>query len=118
MVRGAIKSIPREQYEACTALNLTRFQEMRHVILPQAFVRMLPTFGNNAIELLKGTAVVSLISLSDMTFQAQVVRSQTGSTAIPFMTILLLYFLFSSTISTSIKRLERRLSRGLDGTRN
>ena len=118
VVRGAIKSIPREQYEACTALNLTRFQEMRHVILPQAFVRMLPTFGNNAIELLKGTAVVSLISLSDMTFQAQVVRSQTGSTAIPFMTILLLYFLFSSTISTSIKRLERRLSRGLDGTRN
>lgn len=116
VVRGAIKSIPREQYEACTALNLTRFQEMRHVILPQAFVRMLPTFGNNSIELLKGTAVVSLISLSDMTFQAQVVRTQTGSTAVPFLTILLLYFLFSSTISTVIKRLERHLSRGLDGT--
>lgn len=116
VVRGAIKSIPREQYEACTALNLTHFQEMRYVILPQAFVRMLPTFGNNAIELLKGTAVVSLISLSDMTFQAQVVRAQTGSTAVPFLTILLLYFLFSSTISTAIKRLERRLSCGLDGT--
>jgi len=116
VVRGAIKSIPREQYEACTALNLTRFQEMRHVILPQAVVRMLPTFGNNSIELLKGTAVVSLISLSDMTFQAQVVRAQTGSTAVPFLTILLLYFLFSSTISTVIKRLERNLSRGLDGT--
>ena len=116
VVRGAIKSIPREQYEACTALNLTRFQEMRHVILPQAVVRMLPTFGNNSIELLKGTAVVSLISLSDMTFQAQVVRAQTGSTAVPFLTILLLYFLFSSTISTVIKRLERHLSRGLDGT--
>jgi polar amino acid transport system permease protein len=118
VVRGAIKSIPREQYEACKALNLTRFQEMRHIILPQAFVRMLPTFGNNAIELLKGTAVVSLISLSDMTFQAQVVRSQTGSTAIPFLTILLLYFCFSTTISTAIKRLERRLSRGLDVTRS
>lgn len=116
VVRGAIKSIPREQYEACTALNLTRFQEMRHVILPQAVVRMLPTFGNNSIELLKGTAVVSLISLSDMTFQAQVVRAQTGSTAVPLLTILLLYFLFSSTISTVIKRLERHLSRGLDGT--
>ena len=118
VVRGAIKSIPREQYEACTALNLTRFQEMRYVILPQAFVRMLPTFGNNAIELLKGTAVVSLISLSDMTFQAQVVRAQTGSTAVPFLAILLLYFVFSSTISTAIRRLEWRLSRGLDGTGN
>ena len=116
VVRGAIKSIPREQYEACTALNFTRFQAMRYVVLPQAFVRMLPTFGNNAIELLKGTAVVSLISLSDMTFQAQVVRAQTGSTAVPFLTILLLYFVFSSTISTAIKRLEWCLSRGLDGT--
>jgi polar amino acid transport system permease protein len=95
-------------------LNFTRLQELRYVILPQAFVRMLPTFGNNAIELLKGTAVVSLISLSDMTFQAQVVRAQTGSTLIPFLTILLLYFCFSATIITAIKRLERRLSRGLD----
>lgn len=117
VVRGAIKSVPREQYEACTALNLTRFQEMRHVILPQAFVLMLPTFGNNAIELLKGTAIVSLISLSDMTFQAQVVRAQTGSTAIPFLTILALYFLFSLILSGSIKALERHLSRGLDVTK-
>ena len=52
----------------------TRCQRMRHVILPQALPLMLPTFGNNAIELLKATAVVSLISLTDMTFQAQVVR--------------------------------------------
>jgi polar amino acid transport system permease protein len=109
--------VPREQYEGCKALNLTRFQELRYVILPQAFVLMLPTFGNNAIELLKGTAVVSLISLSDMTFQAQVVRAQTGSTAVPFLTILLLYFAFSTVISNSIKALERRLSRGLDVTK-
>jgi polar amino acid transport system permease protein len=63
---------------------------------------------------LKGTAVVSLISLADMTFQAQVVRAQTGSTAIPFLINLVLYFLFSSAIATSIRGLERRLSRGLD----
>ena len=62
VVRGAILSVPRDQYEATTALNLTRFQRMRHVILPQALPLMLPTFGNNAIELLKATAVVSLIS--------------------------------------------------------
>ena len=80
VVRGAIQSVPREQYEACTALNLSRWQCMRVVIMPQALVTMLPTFNNNAIELLKGTAVVSLISLADMTFQAQVVRAQTGNT--------------------------------------
>lgn len=114
VVRGAIIAVPREQHEACVALNLGRWQKLRHVILPQAFVLMLPTFGNNAIELLKGTAVVSLISISDMTFQAQVVRSQTGNTAIPFLTILLLYFAISMVISISVRRLERRLSAGLD----
>src|SRR5688572_20904299 len=55
VVRGAIKSVPREQFEACIAVNLSRFQRMRHIILPQALPLMLPTFGNNAIELLKGT---------------------------------------------------------------
>jgi polar amino acid transport system permease protein len=117
VVRGAIQSVGREQYEACTALNLTRVQAMRHVILPQAFVVMLPTFGNNAIELLKATAVVSLISLSDLTFQAQVVRAQTGSTAFPFLTILAIYFLLAMVISTAVKLIERRLTRGLDGVR-
>jgi polar amino acid transport system permease protein len=117
VVRGAVQSIGKEQVEACTALNLNRWQRMRHVILPQAFLIMLPTFGNNAIELLKSTAVVSLISLSDMTFQANVVRAQTGNTEIPFLTILVLYFLISTVISQSMRWLERRLARGIDGVR-
>ncbi|WP_324764144.1 ectoine/hydroxyectoine ABC transporter permease subunit EhuC (plasmid) [Sinorhizobium meliloti] len=117
VVRGAVKAIGREQREACIALNLSRFQAMRHIVLPQALPLMLPTFGNNAIELLKGTAVVSLISLSDMTFQAQVVRAQTGSTLIPFATILLLYFVMAWLISLGMRWLERRVSRGLDGVR-
>lgn len=117
VVRGAILSVPRDQYEACIAVNLTRMQRMRHVILPQALPLMLPTFGNNAIELLKGTAVVSLISLQDMTFQAQVVRAQTGSTLIPFATILVLYFLMALALSRAIRMVEARITRGLDGVR-
>jgi len=117
VVRGGIQSIGKEQYEACTALNLNRWQRMRHVILPQALLVMLPTFGNNAIELLKATSVVSLISLTDMTFQANVVRAQTGSTAIPFITILVLYFIMAQVISFGMRFLERRMARGLDGVR-
>lgn len=116
VVRGAILAVPRDQIEATVALNLTRWQKMRHVILPQALPLMLPTFGNNAIELLKGTAIVSLISLSDMTFQAQVVRSQTGNTMIPFLTILILYFLLSQIIAAVMRWIEARVTRGLDGT--
>jgi polar amino acid transport system permease protein len=118
VVRGAVMAIGREQREACIALNLSKMQALRHVILPQAVVVMLPTFGNNAIELLKATAIVSLISLSDMTFQAQVVRSQTGSTAFPFLTILVLYFAIASVISFGVRRLEKRLAHGLDGVRS
>ncbi|OHV80964.1 ectoine/hydroxyectoine ABC transporter permease subunit EhuC [Ensifer sp. LCM 4579] len=117
VVRGAVKAIGREQREACVALNLTRYQAMRHIILPQALPLMLPTFGNNAIELLKGTAVVSLISLTDMTFQAQVVRAQTGSTLVPFATILVLYFIMAWLISLGMRWLERHVTRGLDGVR-
>ncbi len=117
VVRGAVKAIGREQREACIALNLTRYQSMRHIILPQALPLMLPTFCNNAIELLKGTAVVSLISLTDMTFQAQVVRAQTGNTLISFTVILVLYFAMSWVISRSMRWLERRMTRGLDGVR-
>jgi polar amino acid transport system permease protein len=117
VVRGAIQSIGREQYEACTALNLGRWQAMRYVILPQALLVMLPTFGNNAIELLKATAVVSLISLTDLTFQAQVVRSQTGNTLVPFTTILIIYFVLALIISWGVRSLERRMARGLDGVR-
>lgn len=116
-VRGGILSVPREQREACVALNLSAFQTLRHVVLPQALLYMLPVFNNNAIELLKGTAVVSLISLADMTFQAQVVRAQTGNTAIPFLTILVLYFLMATVITFAIRALERRMARGLDGVR-
>lgn len=117
VVRGAILSVPRDQHEATVALNLTGYQRMRHVILPQALPLMLSTFGNNAIELLKATSVVSLISLSDMTFQAQVVRSQTGSTLVPFVAILVMYFALSSLISAGMRWLERRATRGLDGVR-
>jgi len=117
VVRGAILSVPKDQVEATIALNLTRLQRMRHVILPQALPLMLPTFGNNAIELLKATAVVSLISLTDMTFQAQVVRAQTGNTLVPFLAILILYFAMASLISFGVRLLERRMTRGLDGVR-
>jgi len=78
---------------------------------------MLPTFGNNAIELLKATSVVSLISLADLTFQAQVVRAQTGNTMVPFATILVIYFILALLISWGVRSLERRMARGLDGVR-
>lgn len=113
VVRGAILAVPVEQREACVALNLTTWQRMRHVILPQALLIMLPTLGNNTIELLKGSSIVSVISLPELTFYAQVVRTQTGNTTIPFITILIIYFIMSITISKIFRLIESRMSRYL-----
>ena len=61
LVRGGIQSVPRGQYEAAIALNMSPIGRMRRVIMPQAILNMLPPWGTLLIELLKGTALVSLI---------------------------------------------------------
>jgi polar amino acid transport system permease protein len=114
IVRGAVQAVPRGQTEAAIALNMRPSLRMRRVILPQALVAMLPPFGNLMIELLKGTALVSLITLSDLTFQAQVLRSSTGKTVEVFSLTLLLYFLMASIITIVVRLIERRVSFGLD----
>ncbi|MHB0791023.1 ectoine/hydroxyectoine ABC transporter permease subunit EhuC [Bradyrhizobium sp. 5.13L] len=110
IVRGAMLALPREQIEACIALNLGRWQRLRYVLLPQALLLMIPPFSNSAVELLKSTSIVSLISLSEMAFRAQTVRTQTGETAIPYLTILVIYFALAMVISTLMRLLEQRFT--------
>jgi polar amino acid transport system permease protein len=115
VVRGSVLAIGAEQTEACVALNLTRYQRLRHVIIPQALPLMLPPFGNLAITMLKMTAIASLISLPDLTYQAQLVRNQTGQTFLPFAIVLAIYFALSTLIKFSVVRpFERRLAVGTD----
>ncbi|WP_201840717.1 ectoine/hydroxyectoine ABC transporter permease subunit EhuC [Microvirga zambiensis] len=117
VVRAAIQAVGNDQREATIALNLTRWQAMRWIIFPQAVPLMLPTFGNLAIETMKATAIASLISVSELTFQAQMVRTQTGGTALPFITILITYLAIASMMMALVRWLERRLSRGLVSVR-
>src|ERR1700751_471070 len=70
VVRGAITAVPGGQWEATVALNMTRFQALRQVVVPQAVVAMIPPWGNLFIELLKSTALVSLITITDLAFKA------------------------------------------------
>lgn len=114
VVRGAIAGVPRGQTEASVALNFTKLQRFRHVIFPQALVAMLPPAGNLFIDLLKLTPLTSLITMSDLTYNAMAVRQQTGSTFLALATILVGYFLMSSAIAWAIGRIERRASRGLE----
>ena len=75
---------------------------------------MIPPFGNLLIELLKGTALVSLISLADLTFQGQTLRTATLRSGEIFALILVLYFLLAQVIARGMRFLESRLAAGRD----
>ncbi|MDQ8033991.1 ectoine/hydroxyectoine ABC transporter permease subunit EhuC [Bordetella genomosp. 1] len=108
VVRGAIQAVAKGQREAALALNMTPALAMRRVILPQAIPAMLPPAGNLLIELLKNTALVSLITITDLTFRGQLLRSETLRTTEIFGLMLLLYFAVALVITGGIRLLERR----------
>lgn len=112
-VRGAIQAVPRGQWEASTALNMSRAQMLRRIILPQAFIAMIPPWGNLFIELLKSTALVSLITLTDLAFKAQQMNQSTLKTVPIFTLVLLMYLVMSLAITIGMRLLENRASRGL-----
>ncbi|NHN33244.1 ectoine/hydroxyectoine ABC transporter permease subunit EhuC [Paenibacillus sp. S3N08] len=113
VVRSAIMAIPKGQTEAGIALNMTPWQRLRYIILPQAFVMMLPSFGNLQIELLKGTSLVYLITLSDLTYQGMILRSYDISKAtFIFFMLLLIYFIMAQAMTLGIRALERKTSKG------
>ena len=108
VVRGAVRGVAVGQREAATALNMTPGQIMRRIVLPQAIPAMLPPAGNIMIELLKNTALVSLITITDLTFRGQLLRSDTLRTIDIFILVLLLYFAVALLITGGVRLLERR----------
>jgi polar amino acid transport system permease protein len=113
VVRGAILGVPRGQWEATTALNMTRAAALRRIILPQAFVAMIPPWGNLFIELLKATSLVSLITLSDLAFRAQTLNQTTFQTVPIFTLVLLIYLALSLVLTIGMRFLENRAALGL-----
>ncbi|MBN2720964.1 MAG: ectoine/hydroxyectoine ABC transporter permease subunit EhuC [Proteobacteria bacterium] len=112
LVRGGIQSVPKGQWEAATALSMSPAIRMRRIIFPQALLNMLPPWGNLLIELLKGTALVALISVSDLMFMAKKINSTTYLSAQVFGIALVLYYLMSRGLITPFMRwLERLMAR-------
>ncbi|HEU4986048.1 MAG TPA: ectoine/hydroxyectoine ABC transporter permease subunit EhuC [Rhizobiaceae bacterium] len=114
LVRGAILSVPRGQWEAALALNMSPAKRMWRVILPQALLIMLPPWGNLMIELLKGTALVALIAVADLMFQAKQINGSTFLSAQSFGTALIIYYILARFMITPFMRwLERFMTRKL-----
>ena len=112
LVRGAIRAVPKGQWEAAVALNMTDRKRMWRVILPQALVIMLPPWGNLVIEILKGTALVALISVADLMFEVRQINIATFLSVQAFGTALIVYYVLARFLVTPVMRsLERFMSR-------
>lgn len=113
VVRGAILAVPKGQYEAARSLNFSHSRMMRRIIIPQAVVAMLPPWGNLLIELLKNTALVSLITLSDLAFKAYQLNQATFRSTEIFSMVLVIYFIIALGMTGIIRLLERWFGRGI-----
>ncbi len=109
IVRASVLAVPPAQREAAEALGLSLWQARRLVVLPQAVLRALPPFGNLLVELLKLTSLTSLITLPDLTFQAQSINAALFRTGPIFAIVLVFYGLGSTLIDAAMRRLERRV---------
>jgi len=110
--RGAIQSIPKGQIEAAIAYGLNRRHVFFAVVLPQTMYFALPGISNNWLVLLKATALVSLIGLSDLIDSAQSAGKSTYNMFF-FLTVAALFYLFLTTVSNAVfRRLESQYSRG------
>ncbi|MBM9484953.1 ABC transporter permease [Pseudomonas sp. R11F] len=113
--RGAILSVPVGQLEAATAYGLNRWQRFHLVLFPQLMRFALPGLGNNWLVLLKSTALVSIIGLSDLVKAAQN-AGKTTNEPLYFLILAGLVYLVITTLSNRVlKRLERRYNLGIKG---
>lgn len=110
IVRAGIQAVNVGQAEAGRSLGLTNNMTMRYIILPQAIKNILPALANEAITLLKETAIVGYIAVDDITYKATLIRSRTYS-PVPILLIALIYLLIVMLMTWGMRKLERRLQK-------
>ncbi|MGW2934730.1 ectoine/hydroxyectoine ABC transporter permease subunit EhuC [Streptomyces sp. NPDC001156] len=113
IVRGALNSVDPAQREGGIALSFTPWQRLRKILLPQAVPEMIPPFSNLLVELLKGTALVSVMGMGDLAFSGNLVRLALQESAQIYTYILLIYFVIAFLLTRLMRRLERRLKAGV-----
>lgn len=109
IMRGAILSLPRGQWEASHALGLSRAQTYARVVLPQALRRALPALTGQAVSLVKDSALLSVISIFELTLRAQQAVSDTFMTFEIWFTAAGLYLAVNLALSAASRGLERRV---------
>lgn len=112
IVRGAVQSIHKGQVEAGRSLGLSHFKTFYYIVWPQALRRMIPPLGNQFIISLKDTSLFSVISVGEVLRQGQLVVSTTFAAFEIYTVVAILYLLMTLSISSVLRRVERRLDVG------
>lgn len=110
VVRGGVNSIPAGQTDAANALGLSFVQRLRYVIFPQALRRTLPPWVNTAVEMVKASTLVSLVSVVELMLAIQQIAGRTRETLLLYAVAALFYFGINYSISLLGRHLERRFS--------
>ena len=102
-------SIDKGQFEASRSLGFNYRSTMIHVIIPQAFKNILPALGNEFIVLFKETSVAAYISVQDLTYVGNLIRSRTYEAFFPLIAVAIIYLVIVLILTFLLKKLERRL---------
>lgn len=109
IIRAAIESIEKEQFETSFSLGMSNYQMYRHIIFPQAFKRMLPALTGQFASIIKDSSLLSIIAISEFTMNAQEVDSITYSTLESYIPLAIGYLILTYPISYYTKSLEKRI---------
>ena len=111
ILRAGMESIDIGQMEAGRALGLSFGRTMWEIIIPQALRNVLPALGNEFIVLMKDTSIVGYIALSDLAKGGDIIRSQTYSVYLPYLTVAAIYLVLVMTFTWMLGKLEAHLKR-------
>ncbi|MEE4188529.1 MAG: amino acid ABC transporter permease [Roseobacter sp.] len=108
VIRAGIDAVPSGQLESARAIGMSDLQAMRQVVLPQTLPIILPLLTNQMLSLIKESAILSTITVQEMTMTAIRVQAETFRPFEPFIMIALLYWALNETVATAMRALERR----------
>ena len=109
IIRAAIESIEKEQFETSLSLGMSNYQMYRYIIFPQAFKRMLPSLTGQFASIIKDSSLLSIIAISEFTMNAQEVDAITYSTLESYIPLAIGYLLLTYPISFYTKSLENKI---------
>jgi polar amino acid transport system permease protein len=107
--RGGIEAVHHGQWEAATALNLTRMQTYTDIIIPQAIPRIVPAMGNYLVAMIKETPVLSVVTVLEMMGLANMIGERTFEYLVPLTLVGLIFLLLTIICSAGLSRLQRAL---------